>query len=44
MVKAAFAALEQVASPRSVAVRRGKKVSDILGRKGSEHGEQKAEG
>src|SRR6202000_2395388 len=31
MVKAAFAALERCASPRSVASRRGKKVSDILG-------------
>ncbi len=31
MVKATFAALQRVASPRSVAARRGKKVSDILG-------------
>ncbi len=31
MVKATFAALQKCASPRSVASRRGKKVSDILG-------------
>ncbi len=39
MIKATFAALDQVASPRSVAMRRGKKVSDILGRKQVEHTE-----
>jgi small subunit ribosomal protein S5 len=39
MVKATFAALEHCASPRSVANRRGKKVSDILGKR-----EQVAEG
>jgi small subunit ribosomal protein S5 len=45
MIKATFAALDQVASPRSVAMRRGKKVSDILGRKpGSEHGETEVKG
>jgi small subunit ribosomal protein S5 len=33
MVKAAFSALTRCASPRSVATRRGKKVSDILGRR-----------
>ncbi|MDE1901985.1 MAG: 30S ribosomal protein S5 [Alphaproteobacteria bacterium] len=33
MIKATFAALNHVDSPRSVAVRRGKKVSDILGKK-----------
>ena len=33
MVKATFAALQKVASPRSVASRRGKKVADILGRR-----------
>ncbi len=33
MVKATFAALAQCASPRSVASRRGKKVSDLLGRR-----------
>jgi small subunit ribosomal protein S5 len=36
MIKATFAALSQVASPRSVASRRGKKVSDILGKKHEE--------
>ena len=33
MVKATFAALQRCASPRSVANRRGKKVSDLLGRR-----------
>jgi len=33
MVKATFAALQQCASPRSVANRRGKKVSDLIGRR-----------
>jgi small subunit ribosomal protein S5 len=33
MVKATFDALERCASPRSVASRRGKKVSDILGKR-----------
>ncbi|CAH2601674.1 30S ribosomal subunit protein S5 [Rhodovastum atsumiense] len=33
MVKATFAALTRCASPRSVASRRGKKVSDLLGRR-----------
>jgi small subunit ribosomal protein S5 len=34
MVKACFAALGDVSSPRAVAARRGKKVSDILGKRG----------
>ena len=33
MVKATFAALQRVGSPRSVAARRGKKVADILGKR-----------
>ena len=33
MVKATFAALERCTSPRNVANRRGKKVSDLLGRR-----------
>ena len=33
MVKATFAALQRVGSPRSVAARRGKKVTDILGKR-----------
>jgi small subunit ribosomal protein S5 len=33
MLKATFVALESMMSPRSVAARRGKKVSEILGRK-----------
>ncbi len=36
MIKAAFAALGGMVSPRSVAVRRGRKVSDILGRRDGE--------
>jgi small subunit ribosomal protein S5 len=32
MVKATFAALQSVASPRSVANRRGKKVAELFGR------------
>lgn len=35
MVKATFAGLQRCASPRSVASRRGKKVSDILGKRES---------
>jgi small subunit ribosomal protein S5 len=37
MVKATFAALQRCASPRSVASRRGKKVSDLLGRRDQAH-------
>jgi small subunit ribosomal protein S5 len=33
MVRATFDALKREVSPRSVAARRGKKVSDILGRR-----------
>ena len=33
LIKATFNALSKVSSPRSVALRRGKKVSDILGKK-----------
>ena len=36
MIKATFAALGQVTSPRAVAARRGKKVAEILGRPQSE--------
>ena len=36
MIKAAFAALTAMVSPRAVAVRRGRKVSDILGRRDGE--------
>ncbi len=38
MVKATFAALTAMTSPRSVAAKRGKKVSDILGRRDSVEG------
>jgi small subunit ribosomal protein S5 len=36
MIKATFVALAQIASPRNVAARRGKKVGDILGRREAE--------
>jgi small subunit ribosomal protein S5 len=38
MVKATFAALHGMMSPRTVAAKRGKKVSDILGRRDSAEG------
>jgi small subunit ribosomal protein S5 len=41
MIKATFDALTNVASPRSVAARRGKKVGDIIGRR--DGGEARAE-
>jgi small subunit ribosomal protein S5 len=40
MVKATFAALQRCASPRSVASRRGKKVSDLLGKRETQPGVQ----
>jgi small subunit ribosomal protein S5 len=36
MVKATFAALQSMTSPRSVATKRGKKIADIVGRRGGE--------
>jgi len=42
MVKATFDALENLMSPKSVASRRGKKVSEILGRKADAAGEEQA--
>jgi len=36
MIKATFAALAYISSPRSVASRRGKKIGDILGRREAE--------
>jgi len=46
MIKATFAALETMMSPRSVAARRGKKVSEIVGRrtKGAEEVQEQANG
>jgi len=41
MIKATFAALEHMMSPRAVAMRRGKKVSEILGKKQAEQMEGK---
>jgi small subunit ribosomal protein S5 len=43
MVKATFAALQAVASPRSVANRRGKKVTDILGKRETGHAQEHAD-
>ncbi|MCL2469732.1 MAG: 30S ribosomal protein S5 [Alphaproteobacteria bacterium] len=40
MIKATFNALDQIVSPRAVAMRRGKKVSEILGRKPAEYAEK----
>ncbi|WP_334128630.1 30S ribosomal protein S5 [Sneathiella sp.] len=40
MIKATFEALKAVSSPRMVAAKRGKKVSDVLGRRGSEAGKE----
>jgi small subunit ribosomal protein S5 len=39
MIKAAFNALSQCSSPRAVAARRGRKISDILGRREAGGGE-----
>jgi small subunit ribosomal protein S5 len=36
MVRATFAALSRMTSPRMIAAKRGKKVSDIIGRRGGE--------
>jgi small subunit ribosomal protein S5 len=45
MIKATFDALQNLASPRSVAAKRGKKVSDIVGRRdGSQTGEDETVG
>ncbi|MBP2302273.1 30S ribosomal protein S5 [Azospirillum picis] len=40
MIKATFDALSQVTSPRSVAARRGRRVSDILGRREAGAGQE----
>ncbi|WP_207457948.1 30S ribosomal protein S5 [Azospirillum sp. SYSU D00513] len=42
MIKATFDALGQVVSPRSVAARRGRRVSDILGKREAAAGAQEA--
>jgi small subunit ribosomal protein S5 len=42
MIRATFEALKDQTSPRSVAQRRGKKVSDLLGRGGMDKGEAEA--
>ncbi len=42
MIKATFAALDHCASPRQIAAKRGKKVGDIVGRRGA--GEEVREG
>ena len=40
MIKATFNALDQITSPRAVAMRRGKKVSEIMGRKPADYAEK----
>ena len=40
MVKATFEALKNVSSPRMVAAKRGKKVSDVVGRRGGDAGKE----
>jgi small subunit ribosomal protein S5 len=42
MIKATFVALDRVVSPRAVAARRGKKVSDLLGRRDVDGGKEQA--
>lgn len=42
MIRATFNALSKMSSPRLVAMRRGKKVSEILGRRQTEHGSTEA--
>lgn len=44
MVKAALEAFKLMESPRMIASRRGKRVNDILGRKGDDKGEEKIDG
>lgn len=34
MIKATFDALQRIQSPREIAARRGRKVGDIIGRRG----------
>jgi small subunit ribosomal protein S5 len=43
MIRATFEALKEQTSPRSVAQRRGKKVSDLLGRGGANPAEAEAQ-
>ena len=40
MLRATFTALSHVASPRQVAAKRGKKVSDVIGRRGEEEAKE----
>ncbi len=44
MIKATFDALKQLHSPRMIAAKRGKKVSDILGPRGNQHAEEATDG
>jgi len=43
MIRATFAALTKISSPRMVASRRGKKIGDIIGRRGGEGEKAQAE-
>ena len=44
MVKATFEALKSMSSPRMVAAKRGKKVSEVIGRRGADAGKEKVDG
>lgn len=44
MVKATFVALKAVSSPRMIAAKRGKKVSEVFGRRGAEAEKEKVDG
>ena len=44
MVKATFDALQDCASPRQIAAKRGRKVSDIVGRRDQHQAAEQADG
>ncbi|MBO0334289.1 30S ribosomal protein S5 [Sneathiella sp. CAU 1612] len=44
MVKATFEALKAMNSPRMIAAKRGKKVSEVVGRRGADAGKEKVDG
>ncbi|WP_339631953.1 30S ribosomal protein S5 [uncultured Sneathiella sp.] len=44
MVKATFEALKSMSSPRMIAAKRGKKVSEVIGRRGADAGKEKVDG
>ncbi|MEX0582076.1 MAG: 30S ribosomal protein S5 [Sneathiella sp.] len=44
MVKATFEALKAMSSPRMIAAKRGKKVSEVIGHRGADAGKEKVDG